>query len=518
MDAALLVLPNPQTYAHVMLSNGESTLESVAARVELAWPGVMQVLVADAALQSTLDTAAARFAMVLWYQRSDGAAGVLSQLAQQLPQPVHQVAWVDGDAPFVDPALCRFLATLHSNTLSDYTFADGVPIGFGCQILRRAILPRLAELSADKPVARDLLFEAMSGDLHAFDIETEATGQDYAQLRLSLTADSMANFALCRRLAPESVDSAGTIRTVADRDPLKERYPDSDHPLLQAISGDIIAHRTAPYYLYVQVTEAYPHSARYEPWSPGPAAPRHMAVADLERILDRVAELNAEVTVCLGYRGEPAQHPDLAQLVAAVHSRSGMRLFIETTGLGWSDQAIAACQTSFRQTDALIVTIDAHSAALYAQLRADRYEAVREFTQRAGKALGRGVYAQATRTQENESELQEFYTYWRGQEGVTPLIQKYNDYAGRMDDRTVADLRPLDRMPCWHLRRDMVVLVDGTVVRCHQDLDAEAVRGNLLQDDAARIWQHGLPDLQEHVAGEYPDVCKRCDEYYTFNA
>ena len=73
-------------------------------------------------------------------------------------------------------------------------------------------------------------------------------------------------------------------------------------------------------------------------------------------------------------------------------------------------------------------------------------------------------------------------------------------------------------MPCWHLRRDMVVLVDGTVVRCGQDLDAAATRGNALRDDIARIWRRGLPDLQAHVTGDYPELCRQCDEYYTFNA
>ena len=518
MDTALLVLPSPQTYAHVMLSDGASTLESVLTRVELAWPGIPRVLVADRTLQSTLQAMSVRCSDAVWYDRAAGAAGVLRQLAERLPRSVHQLAWVDADAPFIDPALCRFLATLHTGTLSDYTFADGVPIGFGCQIVRRAILSRLAELGESKPVTRDLLFESMSADLHAFDIETEATGRDYAQLRVALTADSMANFALCRKLAAVAVDAEGAVATVTDRDPLRERYPDGEHPLLQALSSDIVAHRTAPYYLYLQVTEAYPHRARYEPWTPGPPRPRHMAPDDLERILDRVTELNAEITVCFGYRGEPARHPALAELVRAVRRRSGVRLLIETTGLDWSDEAVAACRAVFTDSDALIVTIDAHSAALYAELRENRYEAVCDFTRRIGTTLGRGVYAQAMRTRENESELQAFYAYWREQEGVTPLIQKYNDYAGRMEDRTVADLRPLERMPCWHLRRDMVVLVDGTVVRCGQDLDAAATRGNVLRDDIARIWRRGLPDLQAHVTGDYPELCRQCDEYYTFNA
>ena len=38
------------------------------------------------------------------------------------------------------------------------------------------------------------------------------------------------------------------------------------------------------------------------------------------------------------------------------------------------------------------------------------------------------------------------------------------------------------RNPCWHIKRDMCILLDGTVPACKEDLYAERSYGNALTD------------------------------------
>jgi hypothetical protein len=63
------------------------------------------------------------------------------------------------------------------------------------------------------------------------------------------------------------------------------------------------------------------------------------------------------------------------------------------------------------------------------------------------------THVQAVRVKENEEDIETFYV----RKGVTRErdIQKYDSCAGLLPDRSVADLSPLKRFPCWHLKRDL---------------------------------------------------------------
>ena len=76
---------------------------------------------------------------------------------------------------------------------------------------------------------------------------------------------------------------------------------------------------------------------------------------------------------------------------------------------------------------------------------------------------------------------------------------------------------PLKRFPCWHLKRDMAILLDGTVPLCKEDLGLSVRLGNALEDDLATVWESARGMYRSHLAASYPGICAACDEYYTFN-
>ena len=126
------------------------------------------------------------------------------------------------------------------------------------------------------------------------------------------------------------------------------------------------------------------------------------------------------------------------------------------------------------------------------------------------------TWVQAVRMKDNEEDLEIFYRTWRARtENV--IIQKYDSFSGFLPDRSVADLSPLKRFPCWHLKRDMAILLDGTVPLCKEDLRASVKLGNALADDLSAIWESARRIHRSHVSGEYPGICAACDEYYTYN-
>nr|MDA3950499.1 spiro-SPASM protein [Spirochaeta sp.] len=289
-----------------------------------------------------------------------------------------------------------------------------------------------------------------------------------------------------------------------------------------------VIRRTRPYYYQVQITTAMVQRPMYTPWgdsrwvpassSPddGGPQPEHIPLERWNTILDKIAAETPEATIAIGYRGDPGCHPALPELIRSAEAHPGVDLYIETAGIGWSEVAIQALSSP--AVAAVIVELDTNVPETYETLRGPRREEAVAFTDRLAATMPGRVYVQATRMRENEWELQEFYQTWNAKEGVTVIIQKHNSFAGKIADRRVADLSPLERPPCRHLERDMAIRIDGEVPRCFQDLDMEQPRGSLLKDSLATIWERGESEFEEHTRGVYSPMCRECDEYYTFNA
>lgn len=458
------------------------------------------------------------------------AAASLEAISRALPRDAGHLTWVDGDAPFFSPALTRYLQELHSRSWCDYTFADGFPQGYAPQILRRETLPVLAALAGGKDLSwsRTVLFDTISLDINAFDIETEAACDDYALLRLSLTVDSRANYLLCRALAEEGLGKPWEPPQVLD--PFRERFPDGDDPLLQRITEDRLLGRTLPRYIQIQLTTRRAQTPLFLP--PVPGAPstedgregspeeahRDMSPETFGAILDEIATVAPEAVISLGYYGEPGLCPRFSELLDALERVPRARVYLETSGTGWSRENREALLARHNLLEAVIVEVDAAREETYQALRGPGWEEVQSFIGEIGQTLAGRIYVQATRMTDNEWELQDFFRHWQDQPGLTPLIQKYNSCAGVLPDRRVADLSPLERVPCRHLERDLVILADGRVIGCLQDLQAQTIRGVCPRDSLVAIWDQGKDDYGRHLRQDYPEICRKCDEYYTINA
>ena len=161
-----------------------------------------------------------------------------------------------------------------------------------------------------------------------------------------------------------------------------------------------------------------------------------------------------------------------------------------------------------------IVSMDSQNQQMYEKMRGTGQESwpisfakAQEAFQILNQDFPGASYVQFVRTTVNEEQLEDFYRSRKDSGGL--IIQKYDDFLGAMPQKQVTDLSPVLRNPCWHQRRDMVVLVDGGVPVCREFLLSGAC-GNVFNQSLKEIWEKGrsMPFMEK---------CEDCDEYYTFN-
>ncbi|AEE17260.1 spiro-SPASM protein [Treponema brennaborense] len=479
------------------------------------------------------------------------AAGDFAETAPFIAELNRRAAGFDavvharGACPFYDEALTARVFALHVRSAAEYTFADGWPEGFAPCVIDTGTVAILAALAEKKsspaanaapvtnaspaanasPVTRDVFFELMKGDINSFEIETLVSDEDMRQYRLDFACTSKAGLTACRRLFELTSCGAGDAHRLS-----------ADELAAKAVFSSAVL-RTVPSFYNVQISSVCPGTCTYCPYpsayrakfghDPAEAAalnPRcFMDIRQFSELASRMADLSGEAVVALSAWGEPLAHPEFLRFIEAVLAHKGLSLLVETDGMAVTDAlagevAAAAAKSAPRANGQAavnwIVSLDAADESMYAAMRG---AGTRTMPVRYGKALDavsvleryfpRSVYAQFVRTTVNEAQLETFYRGRKESGGL--IIQKYDDFAGTLRNLKVADLSPLVRNPCWHQRRDMVILADGSVPMCREYL-FDGICGNVFADSLENVWNRGKDMV-------YTDKCKACDEYYTFN-
>ena len=507
---------------------GKSSLSLAAERSRL-FPGVAKIVVLAGPPRGpmppgALEALAGGGALV---ERRDGpwTARALFEAvaAHSAGMDLAYLAWAD--CPFLDPALAARLADRHLRYAAEYSYADGWPYGLAPEILAPETASALAGILGDGdggPAGRGAAFSAIQRDINAFDIETEISPVDLRPLRLSLCADSKRNLLLLRRLAEGGgavPDAAAVERAVGER------------------PGAL---RTLPAFYPIQVFGGCPQSCSYCPWplaSDRAVTERRdfMDARRFEALLDKIAAFSGDAVVGLSLWGELSLHPQKAELVEAALGRPELALVIETSGVGWKGEELEKISRIARNAPprlapspaalSWIVSLDSADPERYREMRGAGFAEAGECAKRLASLFPKDAYAQAVRTEGAEDDIERFYRAWKEAAGANAIIQKYDDFCGMLPRRQASDLSPVQRHPCWHVMRDMPILIDGTVPLCRQQVarqrsGGQVALGNAFDEDLEAIWERGEPhhEAQASAAGAARDpLCAGCDEYYTYN-
>jgi len=419
----------------------------------------------------------------------------------------YEILFAYADAPFLNNELLQKLEALHRPYRAQFTFADAFPSGLGLEILDASVLGPVKTLASRHPeiaVARDGLFALLKTDVNAFDIETELPPVDLRLQRLRLFCDRADSTLYCERLAE--------LGTIGPETPLENLL------LLLQENGEL--RRTLPGFYQIQLTDNCRQACSYCPYGQDPSILTRKGYMDPDKLLplvDQIAHFSQEAVIDVSLWGEPSAYPAFLAFARRVLSHQGLELYVETSGIGWNRADIEALSAEADGRMNWIVSLDSLDPVVYQTMRGEGYAEAWDFGRWVSTKFPKKTWLQAVRCQTNEHVLHPFYQEAQKQ-GLQVIIQKYDHFSQQLKDLRVSDIAPFRRFPCWHLIRDMNILMDGTVVRCREDLEKSDPKGNVFTETLEAVWERNKDNFRTHLTGTWTGLCEQCDEYYTFNA
>ncbi|MDI6793246.1 MAG: radical SAM protein [bacterium] len=261
--------------------------------------------------------------------------------------------------------------------------------------------------------------------------------------------------------------------------------------------------------------------------------------------------------------GEPLFHPQIKEMFAYAKDK-GLEVGLWTNGLNL-DEELSKDIIEKELLDYIIFSLDAATKETYLKVKGiDAFDKVvenitrflelkKEFLKNEPKrymARKPLVGIQILKMKETVQEIEQVMDKWNFQERAKEMIdyrnrvQKdpevnvglwetlygkflpvehaiighFNNFCGRIEDRSTMDVTPLKRFPCRQLQGGFSALWNGDVILCRQDFDGEYVLGNLRDESIGDILERQkLKDIwQAHKDGGYDKLplCKDCKEWY----
>lgn len=269
----------------------------------------------------------------------------------------------------------------------------------------------------------------------------------------------------------------------------------------------------------------------------------------VQRVASEIAVFDDALMVLGGF-GDPLCHPEFIGILEALGmgakkdsstSSDGDRgdsprggdvllpygLAVCTTAAGLSDEHIEALIRC--GVDVLHVWLDAWSPDLYGRLQSPddpasaSLENVRRRLERVTEICRQHesptpiLLPAMVKARDNVHELDEFHDGWIRRVGAVHIAGS-SHFAQQVENRAVISMAPPQRVPCRRIGWRCLVLADGRVAACDQDIKGRHVVGSLHEQSLEAIWNGSeFQSLREsHRAGRFDHnpLCAACDEWH----
>jgi hypothetical protein len=411
---------------------------------------------------------------------------------------------LDGHQPVFDPALASAMvahAQVNENE-SKMTFAQTPPGLSGVIVGREALVDVLEfnipiglllsyrpELAQADPINRHACYHAPSRVIQTAARLTGDTRRSRELLELALRelGEDATAADLCTWLSAPQHDRAGQLPIEVE---------------LELTTADPLPHTTLR-----------PRGDRIPRRSISDLAPIARLAAELAGYDDRL--------VCLAGHGDPLQHPEFAAVCRILRSAGAYGIAVATPLVDVTDEHVDALFAS--KVDVVEVLLDAHCSGTYQRLHgADRFAEVVANVERIER-LRRDrespqpiVVCSMTRSAATIKEMEGFYDHWIQKVG-SAVIHGYNDYCRELSADTLLPATASVREPCHRLATRLMLLADGGVALCAQDIRGTVGLGNWTGESLREIWAgdrlRQVRQAHRELRLEPLPLCLRCTEW-----
>ncbi len=409
------------------------------------------------------------------------------------------------DSPLNSIDLIKHLLDLHQKEMTEYTFTENYPNGIGAEVISYATLEKLKNISSgnNSTFTKNSISKLINLDINHYDVDVLISQKDVRKERLSLTCDSYLNYMVVKGFIDKLYElgydiSTDNIYSIID-----------DYPQLM---------RTIPAYVEIEITNDCNSSCDICPRTNIMDRPiRNMTLDEYKQIVNGLKDMCDELTIALTLMGEPTLHPNIVDIIDFSLSIKGITLILETNGLLLDNVMVDNIMKLKTDNLIIIVALDSPNAELYKEIRGiDGFKTVEDNISYILNKFAKNTYLQIIRLRDNNDLLDLYYKRWNQYKDHI-IMQKYNSYRNDLSDLKAVDLSPLRRFSCWHLKRDMLILSNGTVPFCKQDINGIKAVGNAFEEGVKVLWQNLEKAFIDDHNDNINDFCKNCDEWFTYN-
>ena len=401
------------------------------------------------------------------------------------------------DSPFLDVSIINEMIELHLKYLAEFTFSENLPPGFSCEIVSKELIDAMPEFKE-----RTLpLAQVIKSNINNFDIEIYYKDPDIRDKRISFLSGRPRDKRIMENIHKlhKSIPPYGAIKEIIEKNP-------------EAVY-------VGPSYLEIELAGQCDLDCLFCYRKTLKHVHGELNAGLFKTILEQMKYFKLPYAVCFGGSGEPLMHRSFYEILETANREPLIEtIIIETNGI-YADANYRTFIMNSGTKIKTIVNMNGMNPETYVSIHGkDFFDTVHQNLMALKETAGDRLYIQIMKIKETEPYLDAYYDYWEKQK-IPIILQKQNTYLGRIDDRRYSDLSPLDRIPCWHLQRDLYVTADGSVSFCKQDVDGDFSCGSINTATLADIWEKKKASFVQEYKKNFPAKpdCKSCDEWYTYN-
>lgn len=279
-----------------------------------------------------------------------------------------------------------------------------------------------------------------------------------------------------------------------------------------------------PHHLFIETTNACNLKCRMCVRSMTPLKIGAMKFELFKKILDESAEYGSR-NFCLHLFGDPLLSPDIIKIIKYIKFKNPKNTILLTTN-GILLTKEKAEEIIGNNVDKIVISAHRADKKKYEEVTGvDALDKVEENIKnligikRNAKNNTSRIYLRMVVPDKDSNDVKIFRNKW-SKYPVAVDVRELHNYGGKIDNRVVSKSKIIKRYPCYHLWFSPGISWDGEVSICCDDLERQAVIGDIKKTTLSEIWQNNILKKYRkyHLSGEYHKipVCKNCDIWKTY--